>query len=98
MSAALNEAKCPNCGSVRRRLDWGFFGMAGIAVGVFGWGLVLNYAVPSIKRRFKPVATQVGKLDSATGTMSVNGPGHGKVELPAVRAAETAGFDIYSTA
>ena len=70
--------------SPKRRLDWGFFGMAGIAVGVFGWGLVLNYGIPSIKRQFKPVAAQVAKLDAATGKMSVSLPGRGQVELLAV--------------
>lgn len=58
--------------------------MAGIAVGVFGWGLVLNYAISSLKRQFKPVAAQVAKLDAATGKMSVNLPGRGQVELLAV--------------
>jgi hypothetical protein len=74
----------------RRRLDWGFYGMAGIAVGVFGWGLVLNYAIPSIKRQFKPLAAQVAKLDAATGKLSVNLPGRGQVELLAVSYADPA--------
>jgi hypothetical protein len=74
----------------RRRLDWGFYGMAGIAVGVCAWGLVLNYAIPSIKRQFKPVAAQVAKLDSATGKMSVKLPGRGQVELLAVSYADPA--------
>ncbi len=70
--------------SEKRRLDWGFYGMAGIAVGVFGWGLFLNFVLPSIKRQIKPVAAQVAKLDARTGKMSANLPGRGQVELLAV--------------
>jgi len=75
----------------RLRLNWGFLAMAGILPAMFAWGLVLNYGFPALKRSFRTLnAAQVATLDRATGTMAVDLPGRGRVELLAVSYADPA--------